>query len=153
MSSGEREHPGLLTEMPFWQASRFPCSWGFSFLFPLVHSCFDSADQVSDCSSVFKDGRRMSPAISVNKECWGHQAISHYSCPWWWVLREHKTQKNRLPSATTGTPSGVPEGIQDGKEQDTGPRPLKCISKEWFQWAQTLVSSHTQKNAKIIKLR
>lgn len=57
MSSGEKEHPGLLTEMPFWQASRFPCSWGFSFLSPLVHSCFDSADQVSDCSSVFKDGR------------------------------------------------------------------------------------------------
>ena len=28
-------------------------------------------------------------------------------------------------------------------KQGTGPTQLKCISKEWFQWAQTLASSHT----------
>jgi len=26
-----------------------------------------------------------------------------------------------------------PEGTQDGKEQDTGPRELRHLSKEWFQ--------------------
>ena len=38
-----------------------------------------------------------------------------------------------------------PEETQDVKTQDTGPRQLTCISKEWFQWAQTFASSHTQK--------
>ena len=31
---------------------------------------------------------------------------------------------------------------QDVKTQDTGPKELRCISKEWLQWAQTLASSH-----------
>ena len=30
---------------------------------------------------------------------------------------------------------------------------LRCISKEWFQWVQTLKSSHTKKGAKFLNLR
>ena len=37
-------------------------------------------------------------------------------------------QPLQLPSAMH------PEGIQDGQEEDTGPRWLRCMSKEWFQW-------------------
>ena len=69
-------------------------------------------------------------------------------------------------------------GIQDGKKQDTGRlqpirllhpwdspgkstgvgchfllhRQLRCISKEWFQWAQPLVSSH-RKSTKFVNWR
>ena len=46
--------------------------------------------------------QRKSPAISVNKGCCSHQAISH--------------QPLQQPQTV------YPEGIQDGKEQDTGPR-------------------------------
>ena len=43
---------------------------------------------------------------------------------------------------------------QDGKEQDIGPRYLRCVSKEWFQWAQPLVSfDFTKKSTKFINLR
>ena len=34
------------------------------------------------------------------------------------------------PSAATTSPRGEPEGTQDVKEQDTGPRQLRCISEE-----------------------
>ena len=45
--------------------------------------------------------QKMSPALPVNNECWGHQAISHCGHPRpQWALR----------------------GIQDGENQDTGPR-------------------------------
>ena len=43
-------------------------------------------------------------------------------------------------------PSVHSEGTQDGKEQGTGPRQLRCIPKEWFQWAQTLASSPMHMN-------
>ena len=36
------------------------------------------------------------------------------------------------------------EGILDCEKQDTGPRELRYILKEWFQGAQTLVSSHIE---------
>ena len=39
-----------------------------------------------------------------------------------------------------------PGETQNVKTQDTGPRQLRCISKEWFQWAYTFASSHTQKD-------
>ena len=53
----------------------------------------------------------------------------------------------------TATPRWCTEGIQDGKEQDTGPRWMRCISEEWFQWAQTLASSHTQESTRSSNLR
>ena len=58
------------------------------------------------------------------------------------------TQKGEeyLPSSshqTAATPHGEPWGDWDMKTQNTGPEQLRCWSKEWFQWAQTSVSSHT----------
>jgi len=49
-------------------------------------------------------------------------------------------------------PTVCPEEIQDVRTQDTCPRKLICISKEWLQWAQTLASSHTEKGL-ILKLK
>ena len=39
-----------------------------------------------------------------------------------------------------------------GKHRDTGSRSLRCISKEWLQWAQTLASPHTEKSSKFLGL-
>ena len=69
-----------------------------------------------------KCGQRMSPAISAAKGCRGDQAISHCSQAW---------------------------GME---KTGTGPRELRCISKEWFQWAQTLAFYYTEKSAKFINL-
>ena len=46
-----------------------------------------------------------------------------------------------------------PEETQDGEKQDTGPRPLRCMGKEWFQWAQPLATSWLEKKTKFIHLR
>ena len=59
----------------------------------------------------------MRPAISVNKGCWGCHSMSHCS----------------------------PEETQDGEKQGTGPRELKGMWKEWFQWAQPLATSGWRK--------
>ena len=70
------------------------------------------------------------------------------------VNSEGMQDRGRIPtiklSATAHTPK---EETQDGKTQDTGPREVRCISKEWFQRAQTLVSSHKRKSIKFINLR
>lgn len=58
------------------------------------------------------------------------------------------TSKQRPPWPSNQQPlqsatRWAPEGTQVGEKQDTGPRSLRCVSEEWFQWGQTLVSSHT----------
>ena len=71
--------------------------------------------------------------------------------PEWWALRAFRMETKgcqcqaHLAATTAGTPSSAPEESLDEKAQDTGPRELRSISKEWFQWPQTLVSSHTLK--------
>ena len=40
-------------------------------------------------------------------------------------------------------PTGRPVEAQDEKARDLGPRQLRCRSKDWLQWAQTLASCHT----------
>ena len=58
----------------------------------------------------------MLPALSINKEYYGDQAISRCSCP------------------LTPAPNGrVLRGIQDAENQDTGPKQLRYIAKEYFQ--------------------
>ena len=42
-------------------------------------------------------------------------------------------------------PTVSPKGAQGVKTQDTSPTQLRCISKECFQWAQTLPFSHHKK--------
>ena len=74
-------------------------------------------------------GQRMPPATRMNKGCCSYQPQRP---PPTVQLKGFRTQENRI----------LP-----------GPRQLRCVSKEWFQWAQTLVSSHTQKSAEVINLR
>jgi len=41
---------------------------------------------------------------------------------------------------------------QDMKTQESGPRLLRCILKEWFQWAQVFSCNHKQKSVKFFNL-
>ena len=63
------------------------------------------------------------------------------------MLQPSNSQSLQLPWAVH------PKGTQEGEKQVTAPRWLRCISKEWFSWAQTFTSSHTQKSAKFITWR
>lgn len=90
----------------------------------------------------------MSPAISVNKESL-ESSVSIFSCPGG-SLREHKTQKNRLPSATTNLSIGVPERDSGWKEQCWPQTTEMHIKGNDFNEARLLYLPHTQKNAKII---
>ena len=54
------------------------------------------------------------------------------------VIYHISKQRMLHPSATTATPNGAHRGDLGWRKADTGPRELRCISKEWFQWAQTL---------------
>ena len=40
--------------------------------------------------------KKKSGAPSVNKGCWGHQAVSHCHCPQQHTLRGSRTEKNRI---------------------------------------------------------
>ena len=59
-------------------------------------------------------------ALSVSKESCGHQAISYCS------------------SALHPSTKVHPEGIQNGETKTLILDVLRCIWKEWFQWAQLL---------------
>lgn len=58
-------------------------------------------------------------------------SASHKLCNWWCTLR----------------------GTQGGEKQDTGSRQLRCKTKEWLPWAQTLASSYVKKSTKVINLK
>ena len=78
--------------------------------------------------------------ISVNKDV---RVISNYCRLERWAGEPwgNSGWKEYLPSGihlTAATPYREPWGTQD-----TGPRELRCIWKEWLQWAQTLASFHT----------
>ena len=79
----------------------------------------------------------MLPAISVNIGCCSHHVIT-LQLPQMWPLRELRIETGCPPSShqpLQPPPTVHPEETQDGKTQDSGPRELRCISKEWFQWA------------------
>ena len=75
------------------------------------------------CGESEKDltcGWKVLPAISANKGCCSHQAISHYTPPKL-SLRELKMETNRLhakPSATAAIPNSAPWG--DSRRGRTG---------------------------------
>ena len=56
------------------------------------------------------------------------------------------------PPATTATLKAALWGDSRRRKQNTGPR-FKCISTEWFQWAQILASYQILRGAKLINLR
>ena len=95
------------------------------------------------CNGIFING--IFPAISVNKGCHSHQLLQPSNVSQW-ALRELRAEKNTCHLAANRLqplPMVNPEETQDLKTQDTSARWLRCISKEWFQWAQTLAPSHT----------
>ena len=85
------------------------------------------------------------------------QPSSLYSHSGQWALRGLRMETNGLPiakpSAPAATPSGAPWGGSGWESTGYGPRSLRCPSKGWFQWAQTLVSSRTQKSAEFLNSR
>ena len=54
---------------------------------------------------------------------------------------------------TAATPYYEPEDTQYLKTQHTGPRYLRCISKEWFLWAHILVYACIKKNAEFLNVK
>ena len=68
----------------------------------------------------------------------------------------HSERRRNLWSSshqTATTPYNEPQGSSGcEKTQDTDPRIARCILQEWFQWAQTLASSHAQKSIKFLNL-
>ena len=68
--------------------------------------------------------------------------------------QETKDAAANKPSCYSSPAIGnLSEGTQNKKAQDTSPRWLRCMSKEWFQWAQTLASSHTYNSTKFLNFR
>ena len=97
-------------------------------------------------------------AISINKKWHSHQRFLASKCEWglpdlqsnrchcspWWSLRssegERSSHLGHLPLLKLNKGTGF------------GPRELRCIWKEWIQWAQRLASSHMQ-YAKFLHLK
>ena len=73
----------------------------------------------------------MLPAGPVKKECCSHQTVKLLPCPYLSVY---------------------PEGIQEGKKQDTGPVQFNCI-KGMISMSPDSCIFHTQKCTKFINLR
>ena len=92
-------------------------------------------------------------ATSINEGCCSHCTIMSQLPPWW-APRKLRLETRCTPSSSESLqalvlPRGLPtEETQSEKAQDAGPRELRCTSKEWFQWAQTLASFCTQESAK-----
>ena len=81
----------------------------------------------------------MLPAISENRGCCDHQArAAHLTPPSsiptpWGALMEVRMETGYPPPSSQPLqrcPTVHPEGTQDEKEPDTGPRQLRYISKE-----------------------
>jgi len=77
--------------------------------------------------------------LSINKGCHSHQGLQPPAGgagePWGELRKETCHFSSHQ---TAATPKVSPKEIQDVKTLVTSPRYLRCISKEWFRWAQTL---------------
>ena len=77
------------------------------------------------------------PAISVNKGC--HQWLQPSNMSWWTQRKLRKENTCHLEAVRLKPqPMVSPEETQDVTRQGTSPRQLRCISREWFQWARLL---------------
>ena len=71
----------------------------------------------------------------MNKGCHSHQRLQPPLKESWWALRELRKGKNTCHPAALRLqplPAVSPAETQDVKIQDTGPRELRCLSKEGF---------------------
>ena len=82
----------------------------------------------------------------------GHSQPSNVSASAPRILRKEKNTFHLPAIRLQPLPPVSPKEAQDVKTQDTGPRLLRFIQKEWSQQAQTLASFHTQKNTKFLNL-
>ena len=84
----------------------------------VVNPFSKGSSQPRDQTCVFCIGRR----IPYRCKQTILQPLSHHiTAAWWWALRR----------------------LRMLKAPDAGPRWVRCIPKEWFQWTWTLASSHT----------
>ena len=106
----------------------------------------------SSFSSFRHLGNGIFPAIAVSKRCHSHQQLQPQPMVSWWGHQEEKNTCHLAAIRLQPLPAVSLEETQVMATQDTGPRLLRYITKEWFQWLQTLASSHTQKSIKLLKL-
>ena len=134
-------------------------------LYPLSHLgsplwSSEEVDMESEPFSYFVLWNEIYPAIIVGKKCHNHQRFWASKCEW--ALSKGNTMLviqqmpppcmviagawgcKKQPSSTLGTPCSE-QRLKDVNNQQTGfgPRWLRCILKEWIQWAQRSTSSHT----------
>ena len=84
---------------------------------------------------------KLPPVLSVNKECCVLKATALQTL-------KMSTKGHRWKEGAEATPSGVhPEEMLGETAQGTGFQEQRCISKQWFQWAQTL---HPPKHRKAL---
>ena len=120
-----------------------------------------SSPQSFPASGSFPTSWFFCPAISMGKKRHSHQWFLTSKCKWGlpkgntvpviqqislplMVIAEELGVSKKQPSATSATFYDE-QGIKDVNNQETGfdPRQLRCIWKEWIQWAPRLASSHT----------
>ena len=96
----------------------------------------------------------------INKQgCNSHQWFQASKSEWglWRGSTMPEIQHATTPTVTAkelGVGWGGGAGVRNQRQNKTGfgPRQLRCIWKEWIQWAQRLASAQTQKNAKFLSL-
>ena len=91
------------------------------------------------------------PAGSVNKDV---RVISSCSAPVW-ASGLSGNSGRRICSLAAFRLQTLPKVSPEERKlrlrkQNAGPRQVRCIWKERFQWAQTLASPHTQKSAEFL---
>ena len=83
--------------------------------------------------------------------CHSHQQLQPSTVSWW-ALRELRNEKSICSLAAIRLQPLPKVNPEERKlrmwKQDTGPRQVRCIWNEWFQWALTRASCHTQKSTK-----
>ena len=90
---------------------------------------------------------RILPAISAKML----QRSSHYVRAALMVSPEGTPDRNIMPPAIQSLdtvvtpPNGTPWGNSGWENTGYCPRKIRCTSKDWLQWAQTVASSHTKK--------
>ena len=78
-------------------------------------------------------------ACHVSKQrMFGHQGIT-LQPPQWWALNKLAVEAG-YPSSSPHLPQRCTLRRLRMRKQDTGPRQLRCTSKGWGQWTQTLAS-------------
>ena len=73
---------------------------------------------------------------------WQHNAVAVTGFLMWMKNVAFHISKQRMLWLGSHKPLQLPElnpqEIQGREEQNTSPRQLRCVSKEWFQWARLL---------------